>query len=209
MKVFKKITGILLSMSLLCAIMVSLTGCAAAKRLEVSIAGKKVDLDDTVQSLYDNGLCFTEIMEKTNKPLDHLGTIPARTYEIEGYRIGVPDGEDYADYAGVAVCLYNDSASEKPVSECKIYQMDFFNVDDDVEVTIEGKDIFHMEPQEAYDACTAMGIDFASDDKEDIEEFLAGEGLLFSKQGNLSYSMEASKEDGEVSLEFEYEKKIN
>lgn len=87
--------------------------------------------------------------------------------------------------------------------------MNFLSVDDAVEVTIEGKDIFHMKPQEAYDACTAMGIDFASDDKEDIDEFLAGDGHLFSKQGKLSYGMSASKDGEEVSLEFEYEENLN
>ena len=209
MKALKKVTGILLSMSLVCAIMVSLTGCAAAKRLDVSIAGKKVELDDTVQSLYDNGLCVCEIMGEKQKQLDDLGTIPGRTYEIESYSIGVPDGETKADYSGVCVYLYNDSGSEKPISECKIYHMVFLDVDDEVEVTIEGKDLFHMEPQEAYDACTAMGIDFASDDKEDIDEFLEGDGHLFSKQGNLSYGMTASKDGEEVSLEFEYEEKLN
>lgn len=209
MKMFKKVAGMLLSLSLVCTTAVSLTGCAAAKRLEVSIGGTTVDLDDTVQSLYDNGLCFCEIMGGKQKQLDDLGTIPGRTYVIESYSIGVPDGESSADYSGVGVYLYNDSASEKPVSECKIYQMNFLSVDDEVEVTIGGQDIFHMEPQEAYDACIAMGIDFASDDKEDIDEFLAGDGYLVSKQGNLMYTMGDSKTDGEVSLEFEYKKDLN
>lgn len=196
-------------MSLVCGSMVSLTGCASAKRLDVSIGGVAVDLDDTVQSLYDNGLCVCEIMGSKQKQLDDLGTIPARTYEIESYSIGVPDGDSGAAYSGVGVYLYNDSGSEKPVSECKIYQMNFLNVDDEVEVTIEGKDIFHMEPQEAYDACIAMGVDFASDDKEDIEEFLAGEGYLVSKQGDLTYTMGDSMEDGEIALDFEYKRKLN
>lgn len=209
MKVFKKVAGIVLSLSLICVTVVSLTGCAAAKRLEVSIGGTIVDLDDTVQSLYDNGLCFCEIIGGEQRQLDDLGTIPAKTYVIESYSIGVPDGDSSADYSGVGVYLYNDSLSEKPVSECKIYEMNFLSVDDDVEVTIEGQDIFHMEPQEAYDACIAMGIDFASDDKEDIDEFLAGDGYLVSKQGKLMYTMGNSKEDGEISYEFEYKKILN
>lgn len=209
MKMFKKVAGMLLSLSLVCTTVASLTGCAAAKRLDVSIGGTVVDLDDTVQSLYDNGLCICEIMGGKQKQLDDLGTIPAKTYVIESHSIGVPDGDSRAEYSGVEVYLYNDSASEKPISECKIYEIDFLSVDDEVEVTIGGEDIFHMEPQEAYDACIAMGIDFASDDKEDIEEFLEGEGYLVSKQGNLMYTMEDSEEDGEVCLEFEYKKDLN
>lgn len=78
MKMFKKVAGMLLSLSLVCTTVASLSGCAAAKRLEVSIGGTTVDLDDTVQSLYDNGLCFCEIMGGKQKQLDDLGTIPDR-----------------------------------------------------------------------------------------------------------------------------------
>lgn len=209
MKMFKKLTGIILSLGLMCMAAVNLTGCTGSTYLDVSIGGVTVDIDDTVQSLYDNGLCFCEIMGGNIKNLEDLDAIPAKTYVIDNYAIGVPKDESSAEYSGVVAAIYNDSSLSKPVAECKIYKLTFLSVEDEVEVTIGGQDIFHMEPQEAYDACNAMGIDFASKNKDRLDDFLAGDGYLLSSQGTLSYKLKASTTDGELSYDFEYRKDIN
>lgn len=197
MKPFKRKSEIVTSICILLLSAVILQGCGSGRaiRLDIEVSGCKIQLNDTFQDVYDNGLVICET-DGTIIDLASCDEMAAKTYEIKTLHIGVPIDEKKATPSPVTVYPYNDSIASQPLSKCKIYQMnvsDGFGDPDEVSVTVNGKDIFQMEPKDALSHFDEIGISFDEDDRSKFLDDSSG-GHMVKRQGKYMYCVDSERE---------------
>lgn len=189
----QKLQKKLVALILLCVLSVTcLAGCQKAVALTVKVGDATFTLEDTVVSLYEQGLYLMKSVSQ-ELTLEQLGMVDARTMGQEKYTIGVPT-EDGVAYTGIYVRVYNEAYQAASVGECKIYQVTYENIGMQEGVTkIAFGDVCINQdtPQDALDKMKATGIDFVSDDAENAERFTTEEyGYFVSmKIGNIGYKL--------------------
>lgn len=179
---------------LVCLCVVSLTGCEKAVALDVKVGDAAFSLRDTISSLYDQGLCIVEGLDKKVE-LSDLGTLTSRTKSMDIYSIGAPK-EDGVGFTGIYVYVYNDGLKEASIGDCQIYRITYSNRNKVYDGDIYFGDI-HMDdtkPSDALDKMDASGIALRDKDKENTDKFCSDESGYFvlKRIGNLMYELKSN-----------------
>lgn len=87
----------------------------------VTINGVNISIDDTIQTLLDNGLVLSSVGGGTIDCSEH--TLEAMTYNYDGYEISInnPDGNNID--TNLVVTLYNPTNSEKNITNVKLLHL--------------------------------------------------------------------------------------
>lgn len=156
-----------------------------------TINGVNISIDDTIQTLLDNGLVLSSIGGGTIDCSEH--TLGAMEYKYDGYEISInnPDGNNID--TNLVVTLYNPTNSKKTYNECKIakfkYWADWYE-EGDPAVTINDNNFKELSPEEALNAFEAMGVKVAEDDRTDFLN--SGSGHFYKVQSGYKYTLETS-----------------
>lgn len=178
-----------------------LQGCSSAQpiQLDIEVSGHKIQLDDTFQDVYDNGLVLCET-DGTIIDLASCDEMAGKTYEIKTLNIGVPIDDKTATPSCMIVYPYNDSISSQPLSSCKIYLINvsyLFGDSEEVSITVNGKDVLQTEPEEFLAHFGELGITY--DDENKIEKFLDSStgAYLVHRIGDYTYNLKSEKRRAE------------
>lgn len=174
-------------------VMLMLYGSGRGILLDIEISGCKIQLDDTIQEVYDNGLVLCKV-DGTIIDLDSCEEMKGRTYEIKTLDIGVPaDDGKKAIPSGMTVYTYNDFITSQPLAKCKIYHMHVSdNHSDEVSITVNGKDIFQTELSEFVSHLEELGISFDEDEKSEFLDSYTNK-FLMKRQGNFMYHLNSGR----------------
>lgn len=191
----KKLRGkrVLLSLIMLCCVFV-FTGCGKEDiEMTFTIGDARIKIDDTVQSIYDQGLVLCETDGTVLKEED-LPELKGRIVDSKSYCIGKKtDKESVAEPSYLYVYLYNTSSVSKALKECKIYQF-WYNVPEDeekAEVLINDVNFAQITVDEAVAKLEEMGLSYEQEDKD---EFLSAESgyFLITSTNHYLYSLDSS-----------------
>lgn len=179
---------LLLGIVVICLIIFAVSRCGKSSKLKIEIDGNRIGLGDTVQEIYDNGMCLTFGSEEIDvDSVDYERGFAKDAY----YAIQLKKNE--LVNTGVAIRVYNPSNKNVRLGECKIEEFYYSQVylndeikNDGVSVTFNGKEINGEDPESAYKALKKIGIKFDASKTEE-KDFNEKGGVLSLKKEKYKY----------------------
>ena len=157
----------------------SLTACGNA-RSSITIDGKEVALNATIQECLDNGLVVTDVCGFETELTKEL---QARQVSYDGIYLG---NNQYPQRCPVYVDYYNSKNTSQNIRECKIMTIHYsprFDSADLVPVLVNGIDFWGMTGDEVMSVLEAEGLK-----PEKVHDT-----LIFVKNGNVTWNIDLEK----------------
>ncbi|MBD5461073.1 MAG: hypothetical protein HDR26_09065 [Lachnospiraceae bacterium] len=157
----------------------SLTACGDTKT-SITIDGKEVALNATIQECLDNGLVITDVSGFETTLTQELR---AREVSYDGIYLG---NNQYPQRCPVYVHCYNKKDTPQDIKECKIMDIHYsarFDSADLVPVLVKGIDFWGMTEDEVIPALEAQGLK-----PEKVHDT-----LIRARSGNVTWSIELEK----------------
>lgn len=154
---------LLITLLVLCISMITACGGSPKPDVTITLDGKELIMDETLQTSLDNGLITADHSGEEESLSIIYGAKEVRYDYIHLGTSSVPHD------SAVSVMLYNPSSSEKSVYECKIMTLNYFvDIDnsDQAPVTINGIDFWGMTQDEAVAALQEQGFEVNTDSME-------------------------------------------
>lgn len=174
----------------------------------VSVNGKTLTVNMTVQELVDAGFAVDDSLTGNgDMNLDNQPEIPGESYSSSFYYLYAPDQNGHYEYANVIFQVFNKSVNSVDFRNSQIYSYRYdpsFKLSD-VSVLINDIDFANVNKEDAILAMEELGIKF---DKDKKEEFMNGESIIIiGKSGEYSYIIETDM-DGQVVNNIQVSRKV-
>lgn len=198
MKPGHRLTVLFLTMIICC-----LTGCTSDKiTTTVTLDGKTIPIQGTLQTCIDNGLITTD----TSGNEQQLTTqYAAKEVRYESVRLG---NGSYPHKSPVSVACYNPENKSNSVYDCSIMTVYYYTEYDNADlapVLIDGIDFWGMTEDEALEALKEHGLKVDADKMHQSHYIVFSEGKVVwtieSKTGN--WFDDASEEPQKKNVEFD------